>query len=167
MTAPEPRVDHAYAAEMDAERLGWYRLMELIRSLTPAECLEPGYQREPDWTVRDVVAHLGCWLAEAETQLERIHARTYQGHEIDVDALNAVFLEAMSGQPWEVAWVQANAARTLMIQDWCALAGRSDEATWWIRKSGRDHYAEHLERLGEWVAELISRREAGTGEPPG
>ena len=70
------------------------------------ECLEPGYHRDPDWTVRDVVAHLGTWLAQAEIQFERIRAGTYEGHDIEVDGLNAAFLEAMRAQPWDVAWVQ-------------------------------------------------------------
>ena len=160
---------HPNAALGDApiRMIGRDELVELIRSLTPEECLEPGYQHDRDWTVRDIVAHLGCRLAEAEMQLERIGAGTYEGRDVDVDARNAVFLEAMSGQPWEVAWVQANAVRTLMVQDWCALTEPADDAARWIRKSGRDHYTEHLERLREWVIELISRREAGTSEPPG
>ena len=147
-----------YAAEIDAERLGWYSLADLVRSLTPEECLEPGYYRDPDWTVRDVVAHLGTWLAEAEVQFERLNVGTYAGHDIDVDALNAMFLEAMQGQPWDVAWVQANAGRTRMVEEWHALPRPMDEAAWWIRKSGSEHYAEHLPRLREWVAELIARR---------
>ena len=51
-------------------------VMDLVRTLTPAECLEPGYYRDPDWSVRDVVAHLGTWLAESEVQFERITAGT-------------------------------------------------------------------------------------------
>jgi hypothetical protein len=149
---------HPYASDIEAERRGWYEMIGLVRVLTPEECLEPGYQEDPAWTVRDVVAHLGCWLAEAEVQLERMTAGTYEGHDIDVDALNVIFLDAMAGQPWDVAWVQANAARTILLQDWVALSEPSDEAAWWIRKSGYDHYAEHLDRLRDWVAELVARR---------
>jgi Mycothiol maleylpyruvate isomerase N-terminal domain len=145
-------------ADLEAERLGWYELVDLVRSLTPDECLEPGYQRDPDWTVRDVVAHLGTWLAEAQAQFERMSAGTYEGHDIDIDGLNATLLAAMDGQPWDVAWVQANAGRTRMIEEWCLLRDTSDEAAWWIRKSGSDHYAEHLGRLREWRDELIRRR---------
>jgi hypothetical protein len=154
---------HPYADEIEAERRGWYELVDLVRSLTPEECLEPGYYRDPDWTVRDVVAHLGTWLAEAEVQFERISAGTYEGHEVDVDELNAALLDAMNGQPWEVAWLQANAGRSRMVQEWFALRDPTDEAAWWIRKSGGDHFAEHLDRLREWVAELVARRPA---EPP-
>ena len=42
----------------------------------------------------------------------------------------------MAGQPWEVAWVQANAGRTRMLEEWYALREPSDEAAWWIRKAG-------------------------------
>jgi len=129
-----------------------------VRSLTPEECLIPGYYADPDWTVRDVVAHIGTWLAEAEVQFEQIGAGTYEGHDVDVDGLNGSLLEAMSDQPWDVAWTQANAGRVRMVQEWYALAEPTDEAAWWIRKSGSDHYAEHVDRLREWVAELLARR---------
>src|SRR5688572_22888617 len=78
---------HPYRAEIEAERRGWYELVEVVRWLTPRECLVPGYYRDPDWTVRDVVAHVGTWLAQGEVQFERMLAGTYEGHDIDVDAL--------------------------------------------------------------------------------
>jgi hypothetical protein len=160
---PSWPADHPYTAELEAERRGWYQIADLVRSLTLEECLEPGYQRDPDWTVRDVVAHLGTWLAEAEVQFERISAGTYEGHDVDVDALNGALLVGMQDQPWDVAWVQANAGRTRMVQEWFLIQHPTDEAAWWIRKSGGDHYLEHLGRLREWIAELIERRvpEAG------
>ncbi len=151
---------YPYSAEIEAERVAWYELADLVRSLTPDECLVPGYYSDPDWSVRDVVAHLGTWLAEAEVQLERMHAHTYEGHHVDIDALNAAFLTAMRDQPWEVASIQANAGRTRMLQAWAELREPTDEAAWWIRKSAVEHYAEHLDRLREWVDELIRRRGA-------
>ena len=153
---------HPYGAEMESERRGWYEIVALVRSLTPEECVVPGYQSDPGWTVRDVVAHVGTWLAEAEAQFERIGAGTYEGHDVDVDTLNAELLDVMQGQPWEVAWVQANAARTRLLDEWYHLHEPTDEAAWWVRKSGAEHYAEHLDRLREWVAELIERRPAPT-----
>jgi hypothetical protein len=156
--APTTGDTHPYGPEIEEERRGWYELAALVRSLTPAESIVPGYYRNPDWCVRDVVAHLGTWLAEAEIQLERINAGTYEGHDVDVDALNAQFLAAMQDQPWDVAWVQANAARTRMVQVWFEISEPTDEAAWWIRKSGCEHYAEHRDRLREWVTELVQRR---------
>ena len=158
MQQPQTRTDRPYAADIEAERSGWYELVNLVRSLTPDECLAPGYYRQPDWTVRDLVGHLGTWLAEAAMQFERMSAGTYEGHDIDVDALNETFLAAMAGQPWEVAWVQANAGRSRMVEAWSDLPRPTDEAAWWIRKSGSEHYAEHLGRLRAWIAELIDLR---------
>ena len=164
----EPRSDHPYVAEIEAEHRGWYELAALVRSLTPEECLVPGYYVDPDWTVRDLVAHLGPWLAEAEIQLERLNAGTYEGHDVDIDALNAAFREALRDQPWTVAWTQANAGRTRMVAEWYALREQTDEAAWWVHKSGPEHYLEHLGRLREWVDELICRRSAATEpDPPG
>ncbi len=157
-SAAPPPGGHPYEADIDAERHGWAELLALVRSLTPEECVEPGYYTDPDWTVRDLVAHLGTWLAEAETQFQRMGAGSYEGHAVDVDALNAALLEGMAGQPWEVAWVQANAGRTLLLETWYDLAQPSEEAAWWIRKSAAEHFAEHLPRLREWTAELIARR---------
>jgi hypothetical protein len=158
----KPHPDHPYRAEIEAERRGWYELAALVRSLSPDECLVPGYYVDPDWTVRDLVAHIGPWLAEAEIQLERLNAGTYEGHDVEIDALNAIFLEAMRDQPWDVAWVQANAGRTRMIEAWYALREQTEEAAWWVHKSGPEHYLEHLDRLRAWVDELIGRRSATT-----
>ena len=82
--------------------------MSSVRELTLDERLEPGYSQ--DWTVRDVVAHLGTWLTLAEIQLERMHAGSYEGHDLDADELDATFHAAMRDQPWDVAWVVLNAA---------------------------------------------------------
>ena len=64
----------------------------------------------------------------------------------------------MADRPWEVAWVQANAARSRMVDEWSHLRSPDDEAAWWIRKAGCDHYEEHLDRLRDWVQELVGRR---------
>jgi hypothetical protein len=151
--------EHPYLADLEAERRGWYTLVDLVRALGPDECLVPGYYSEPSWSVRDVVGHVGTWLAEAAVQFERIQAGTYEGHDVDIDALNAAFLDAMRDQPWEVAWVQANAGRTRMRLAWSELLEPSEEAAWWIRKSAVEHYDEHTGRLEAWVGELKHRRE--------
>ena len=150
--------EHPIAADIHAEHLGWHEIVRLIRHLSPRERMQPGYYTDPDWSVRDLVAHIGTWLAEAQVQLERMRAGTYEGHDIDIDAMNASFLQAMHDQPWSVTWVQAHAARTKMLEEWYDLSERTDEAAWWIHKAGAEHYAEHLPRLGEWVADLMERR---------
>jgi hypothetical protein len=150
-----------YKTDLDAEERGWYELARLVRELAPEERLVPGYYRDPDWSVRDVVGHLGTWLAKGAAQFEQMWAGTYDGHDVDVDALNAAFLEAMRDQPWDVVWIQANAGRTMMLQAWVGLGEPSEEAAWWIRKSAVNHYAEHIDRLRGWVDELVHLRTRG------
>ena len=150
--------DHPQRAEIEAEAGAWGEFADLVRSLRPVERLRPGYYRDPDWSVRDLAAHVGTWLAEADVQFQRMLAGTYEGHAVDVDALNAALLEAIRDEPWNVVWTQANAARTTMREAWFALAEGSTESAWWVAKSGAPHYEEHLSRLREWVAELRSER---------
>jgi len=145
---------------MDTEAAGWYAIAALVRSLEPDERLRPGYYADPDWSVRDLVGHLGTWLAEAAAELERIIAGTYTGHDVDIDGLNATFLAAMEGQDWDVCWSQANAGRTMLLQAWARLPDLTDEAAWWVRKSAVEHYEEHHDRLVAWVTELVAAREA-------
>ena len=150
--------DHPQVAAIEGEALAWYEFADLVRSLRPAERLLPGYYRDPDWSVRDLAAHVGTWLAEADVQFQRMLAGTYEGHDVDIDALNATLLEAIRDEPWNVVWTQANAARTTMREAWFSLRKGSAESDWWIAKSGAPHYEEHLARLREWVAELRSER---------
>lgn len=145
-------------AAIERERQGWNELMFLVGSLTPEERLVVGYYRDPGWSVLDVVGHVGAWLAEAHLQLERIGAGTYEAREVDIDAINAQLLDAMRGQSWAVTWTQANAARTMLLTQLRALGDPSTDARWWIQKAGPEHYAQHLPRLRDWIAELLARR---------
>lgn len=153
--------DHPYRAELDLERERWTAIVALCRSLDPDERLRPGYYRDPDWTVKDLVAHLGTWMAEAEVQLLRIEAGTYVEEPLDIDGLNAQFLAAMGDQDWSTVWAQAVSARAQMLTVFGRLRERTEAADRWVRKSGAEHHGEHLPRLREWVAEL---REDATGE---
>ena len=149
--APHP---HPFDAEIEAERTGWYELLELVRSLDPADITRPGYYRDPDWSVADLVAHVGTWLANAGVELRRIEAGTYRPRDLDIDALNAEFRAAMKGQPWDVILTQAQASRHRMLEVWYALPSRTAAAAWWVAKAGADHYREHLGRLRQWVSAL-------------
>ena len=145
---------HPFDAEIEAERAGWNELLELVDALDPADITRPGYYRDPDWSVADLVAHVGTWLAEAGIQLRRIEAGTYRARDLDIDALNAKFRTAMRGQPWDVIRTQAQASRHRMLKVWYALPSRTEAAAWWVAKAGAEHYREHIGRLRDWVAAL-------------
>lgn len=138
-----------------AEDAGWAEMHGLIGRLTPDQVANSGYYRE-GWSVKDLLAHVGAWLAEAGMMLERIAAGTYRRGELDIDAMNERTREATRDLPFPVVTAQASAARTRMRHALVELSEPSAAATWWIRKAGPDHYAEHLPRLREWVEELRS-----------
>jgi hypothetical protein len=140
---------------MAAEDAGWNELDARMDSLTSEQAVQPGYYPE-GWSAKDLLAHIGSWLAAAGAVLERIRVGTYRREEIDIDSLNEVFLESMRGVPYDIVRAQAAAARTRMLQAWSELPEVTLEAAFWIRKAGAEHYGEHLPRLREWVAELRS-----------
>jgi Mycothiol maleylpyruvate isomerase N-terminal domain len=115
----------------------------------------PGYFAE-GWSAKDLVAHIGSWLAEAGVVLERMRYGTYRADELDVDTMNARFYDLMKDVSFETVRAQAAAARTRMLGAWASVADDSPDAEAWIRKAGPDHYQEHLPRLREWVAERTS-----------
>jgi hypothetical protein len=153
-----PTVPQDYLAEVDLEYARWSEIAALIDMLMLDERLAPGYFREPDWSVKDLVSHLGSWLDEGATQLTNIVSRSYVPHDVDIDARNADVLAAMKNAPWDTVWKQATTARAYMLQHWFALNGPSEAANWWVRKAGAEHYGEHLPPLRAWVAELVDAR---------
>ena len=140
---------------MDEEDRLWTELHDLIDSLPKDKVEEPGYFDE-GWSAKDLVAHIGSWLAEAGVVLERIRSGTYRPEEIDIDAMNKSFYDAMHDVPFPDVKAQAFTARNRMLRAWRSLPEGSPEADRWIRKSGPEHYAEHVPRLREWVQELGS-----------
>ena len=136
-----------------AEDEGWHELHALIDSLSPATVERPGYFEE-GWSAKDLLAHIGAWLAQAGVALEQIGSGTYRVDEIDVDALNGRYLETLRELPFEVVRAQADASRTRMLVASAGVLTASDDASFWINKAGPEHYAEHLPRLREWVKEL-------------
>ena len=134
------------------ERL-WEELNLLVGSLPADKVADPGYFAE-GWSAKDLIAHIGSWLAEAGAVLEQIRFGTYRPGEIDIDAMNKVFHEAMHDVVFADVRAQAVAARNQMLRAWRSLDQESAEADRWIGKAGPEHYAEHLPRLRKWVAEL-------------
>jgi hypothetical protein len=135
------------------EDRAWSELHLLVDSLPVDKVDQPGYFQE-GWSAKDLIAHIGSWLAEAGVVLERIRFGTYDWQEIDVDAMNQAFYDAMHDVPFSVVRAQGVASRNRMLRAWRSLPEDSPEANRWIRKAGPDHYSEHLPRLREWVNEL-------------
>lgn len=139
---------------VEEEQRSWAELQELLSSLTPEQADRPGYFIE-GWSAKDLVAHIAGWLAEAGLVLEQIRAGTFTGRDMDIEGLNAAFLEANRPEPMIVVHTEAYGARTRLMQEVGHLVDGSvtSAAKVWLRKAGPEHYAEHLPRLRAWVTE--------------
>ena len=140
-------------ALMEQEEREWTELQGLVDAMPIDRVEEPGYFVE-GWSAKDLIGHIGSWLAEAGVVLEQIRAGTYRPEEIDIDEMNRRFYAALHDMPFPVIKAQAFTARNQMLRAWARLPEESDEADRWISKSGPEHYEEHLPRLREWVGEL-------------
>jgi Mycothiol maleylpyruvate isomerase N-terminal domain len=137
---------------LEAEDRGWAELRSLVDPLTPERMDRDGYYE--DWSVKDLLAHLGSWMAEAGTILEQIRMGTFDDSPVDVDGLNARWYETWRDQDLRTVWSELHSARARMLDEWDRLPEVTDKADEWFRESGEDHYAEHLPRLRQWVTEL-------------
>jgi hypothetical protein len=153
---PPAAQDHPYAAELDLERNRWSEIAAICRGLSADDRERPGYFHDPDWSVKDLVAHLGAWMADAEQHLLRIESGTEADEPRDIDALNARYLAAFHDQDWTTAWLQAVSARSQMLTVWARLVTRTPAADAWVRKAGAEHQEQHLPRLRAWAAELAT-----------
>ena len=131
----------------------WTELRQLIDGLPSDQVERVGYFEEGR-SAKDLIGHIGSWLAEAGVVLERIRFGTYRAGEIQIDAMNKEFFDLMHDVASRDVTAQAVAARTRMLNAWRSLPEPSTEADQWISKAGPAHYAEHLPRLKEWVGEL-------------
>jgi hypothetical protein len=140
-------------ALVEEERRSWAEFQALLACLSPEQAEQPGYFPE-GWSAKDLLAHVAGWLAEAGLVLEQIRVGTFDGKDMDVEGMNAVFLEANRPEPLPVVHTEASASRSRLLHEVGQLVGVTLEADRWLRKAGPEHYAEHLPRLRQWVLEV-------------
>jgi len=105
---------------MAEEEQLWSELHGLIDTLPRDKVEEPGYFAE-GWTAKDLIAHIGSWLAEAGAVLEQIRFGTYRPEEIDIDAMNKRFFDSLHDTAYPDVRAQAITARTQPSQDAAAI----------------------------------------------
>jgi hypothetical protein len=132
-----------------AEDEQWAQLCGLLGGLDPETLERPGVT--PDWTGKDLVAHLACWMAECANVLERMRLGTWERQPLDLDAMNARFYEACRDLDLPTIRAELESARTRMLQEWGWMGEQTPEAEEWFRESGPAHIEEHLPALRRFV----------------
>jgi hypothetical protein len=137
---------------------GWARVRALIDPLTPDQRTRPGVT--PTWSVKDLMAHLASWWAEANAELERMRFGTYRLERRDIDEVNQRFYEANRDVDLETVTAELYAARNKALDALWKLPELTPHAEEWFAESGPLHYGEHipdLERFVKSVAEPATR----------
>src|SRR5439155_17473007 len=101
-------------ALVEEERRSWTEFQALLACLSPDQAERPGYFLE-GWSAKDLLAHVAGWLAEAGLVLEQIRVGTFNGKDMDIEGMNAVFLEANRPQPLPVVHTEASASRSRLL----------------------------------------------------
>lgn len=137
---------------LEQDDRAWAGFRSLIDGVTPQQASEPGYNG--DWSVKDLIAHVGSWFAEAAQALEQIRMGTYTRVPIDEDALNARWFETWRDMDLSMVRTELMAARSRMLEEWSRLSEIDDDADRWFRESTFEHYEEHMAQLRQWVSQL-------------
>jgi hypothetical protein len=140
---------------VDREDAAWTELHEAMDAFGPKQ-LESPTLNEEGWSPKDVIFHIGAWLAKAGLQLARMRAGTFVEPELDIDELNARWLEVSRDVDVETAKVELMSSRTRLLQALEELPEITPQAQEWFEESGDLHYREHLPELRAALA-----REAG------
>jgi mycothiol maleylpyruvate isomerase-like protein len=138
---------------LQAEDAAWAEFRALTLRLSPEQTTQVGYQH--DWSVKDLLAHMACWDAEAAQVLEQLRLGTYQPWDANVDEFNRECFDACRGLDLDTVWAQLHSSRARMLEELGCLPDelleRGNKAWEWFEESGVTHHDEHLPRLREWV----------------
>lgn len=138
---------------LQAEDAAWAEFRTLTQRLSHEQTTQVGYQH--DWSVKDLLAHMGCWDAGAAQVLEQLRLGTYQAWDRNVDEFNRECFETCRDLDLNTVWAQLHSARGRMLEELGCLPGElldlGSTAWEWFEESGITHHDEHLPRLREWV----------------
>lgn len=141
-----------------SEESAWNDFHELIGRLRDEELDLPGANSD-GWSAKDVIWHIGCWIAEAAQQLECIRLGTYEDRDWnDTDEINDKMLVEGRRQDVNTVKSELTSARARALQEWSALETLTPDAEEWFSDIGPAHYDDHVDELEAWVEELESRR---------
>jgi Mycothiol maleylpyruvate isomerase N-terminal domain len=130
---------------------GWAELRALVDPLGAEQLTRDGYYS--DWSIKDLLAHIGCWMAEAAARLEQIRMGTYRSDGRDIDEVNRRWYKEWRDAELRLVWSELYSGRARMLDEWDRLPQVTAAAEEWFGDCA-GHYDEHLPRLREWVEEL-------------
>jgi hypothetical protein len=139
------------AGLVDAEHERWTQLQELLRDM-PAGRTEEPVVNDDGWSVRDVVWHLACWNDVVATQLEAIHAGTFdEGFDWETEENNARFLSSGHSIAYADALTSLRESRARVIRAMEELEEVTPRALELFSEPARNHVDDHLPELRHFL----------------
>jgi hypothetical protein len=138
------------------EDLRWSELRELTGELTAEQAITDGYR--PGWAIKDLLAHLACWNAQAATALEQIRVGTYTGFDRTEEEADEEWYQACRDLSLGACWAELHSARARLLEELDRLPEEhlteGAPALEWFEGCAIRHPDDHLPRLREWLEEL-------------
>ena len=127
------------------EGQAWQELRGLFDLIGDDRFEEPTLTPE-GWSPKDAMFHVGGWMADCATQLDRVRAGSFDPAEETREAIElqnrAWFEQSRTMTPADVR-AAFNSSRRLMVESFATLAAITPEAIEWFEESGALHYAKH------------------------
>jgi hypothetical protein len=138
------------------EERGWRELHGLFEAL-PTDAMEQPDLTPEGWSAKDLMCHIGAWMADCANQLERMRMGTFEDRvdtAEDIERMNREFLEASRMMDVRSVIASYHSARNRMLQEFMALPEITPAAWEWFEESGPLHYAKHVADLRAWAESL-------------
>ena len=132
------------------EQEGWERLHAVLGRI-PRERLDEAGVTDDGWSPKDVMFHIGAWLAEAARQLERIHEGTYVVEDDTVEERNEAWFALSKTLDISTVRAELESSRVMAREALSVLAEITPEARGWFEESAGLHYAEPVPDLVRWL----------------
>jgi Mycothiol maleylpyruvate isomerase N-terminal domain len=137
------------------ESLWWDRLLAALDGVLPDRFEEPTIT-PAGWSLKDLMFHIGAWCADAQVQLERMKAGTFEPRidtSSDIERQNEEWFELSRALDVKTCEAELASARTMMLAAWGELEQITPDAWEWFEESGPLHYAKHIKDIKEWLGE--------------
>jgi hypothetical protein len=132
------------------EEVGWRTLHDVLGRIPKDRLDEPGVT-DDGWSAKDVMFHVGAWLAEAARQLERIREGTYVDEGVSVEDRNQAWFALSRTLDLPTVRAELESSRIMARDALYALPELTPEAREWFEESAGLHYAEHVPGLVRWL----------------
>jgi hypothetical protein len=129
---------------------GWRMLHDVLGRIPKQRLDEPTLTND-GWSPKDVMFHVGAWLAEAARQLERIREGTYVGAGVSVEDRNQAWFALSRTLDLSTVRAELESSRIMARDALYALPELTPEAREWFEESAGLHYAEHVPDLVRWL----------------